>query len=111
MAFEKSGISTRLELVHTDMIHGSHMESKTDKDYMCSLLHDMRDSEEYAFQKIRDLRDEKKADLVGVILNSIDWCGCGYTFNGDANRAFFTTSRFCATSYYSFGHEIGKPLS
>jgi len=110
VAFEKSGISTRLKLVHAGMIHASHMESETDKEYMCNILHDMRDSEEYAFKKIRDLRDEKKADLVGVILNSIQWCGCGYTFNGDPNRAFFTTSRFCATSYYSFGHEIGHNM-
>ncbi len=50
----------------------------------------------------RNLRNLYKADLMHMIIDDSDSCGCAY-INGWVS----VSHRECTTGYYSFGHELG----
>jgi len=67
-------------------------------------------SNDPAVQRIRNLRNQYGADLVGLILNNAELCGASPMYYNDEYYGFFSVSRVCMTGYYSFGHEIGHTL-
>ena len=58
----------------------------------------------------RALRNEKRADIVGLVLDSPNGCGQSTRVGADADEAFFVVHHSCAAITYSIAHEIGHIL-
>jgi hypothetical protein len=53
------------------------------------------------------LRDEKKADIVGLIVDDPSGCGLSTRVAPDADDAYFVVHHSCAVIAISIAHEIG----
>ena len=62
------------------------------------------------FKSLRELRNEKQADIVGLIMDSPSGCGLATRVGGDAEEAFFIVHHACASITQSIPHEIGHIL-
>lgn len=62
------------------------------------------------FARLKQLRDEKKADIVGLVLHSPSGCGLSTRVGAEADEAFFVVHHACAVITYSIPHEIGHIL-
>ncbi len=62
------------------------------------------------FKNLKKLRDEKRADIVGLILDSPTGCGQSTRVGADAEEAYFVVHHACAAITYSIAHEIGHIL-
>ena len=62
------------------------------------------------FKDIKRLRNEKRADIVGLILDSPNGCGQSTRVGADADEAFFVVHHACAAITYSIAHEVGHIL-
>lgn len=62
------------------------------------------------FAGLRKLRNEKRADIVGLVLHSPSGCGLSTRVGADADEAFFVVHHACAVITYSISHEIGHIL-
>lgn len=63
-----------------------------------------------AFARLGELRNEKKADIVGLILHSPAGCGLSTRVGAEADEAFFVAHHACAAVSYTIPHEIGHIL-
>ncbi|GFH58231.1 hypothetical protein CTEN210_14707 [Chaetoceros tenuissimus] len=99
-AYEESGVSITLELVHA--YRSSITEASSDA--FSKALSGIRYDEE-----AKSLREEHKADVVALIIQDPQYCGLGY-IGPRKDLMFSVTARGCATGYYSFGHEIGHNM-
>jgi hypothetical protein len=103
--FRNSGIpNVKLRLVHTQLVDydetgGEHF------DHLYSLV-----DGKVAFKSIRRLRDEKRADIVGLIVDDPSGCGLSTRVGADAEEAFFVVHHSCAAITISIAHEIGHIL-
>ena len=59
------------------------------------------------FQGVKKLRNEKRADIVGLVLHSPTACGLSTRVNADAEDAYFVVHHACAGITYSIAHEVG----
>ncbi len=59
------------------------------------------------FKDIKKLRNEKRADIVGLIIDNPSGCGQSTRVGADAEEAFFVVHHACAAITYSIAHEIG----
>jgi peptidyl-Asp metalloendopeptidase len=104
-AFRNSGLGNiSLRLVHAEAIDydeadGDHFEH----------LYRMVDGVG-PFAVIRRLRNEKKADIVGLILDDASGCGLSTRVAADAEDAYFVVHHSCAAITISIAHEIGHIL-
>jgi hypothetical protein len=104
-AFRNSGLGNiSLRLVHTQVIDydesdGDHFEH----------LYRMVDGVG-PFAQVRQLRNEKKADIVGLILDDASGCGLSTRVAPDAEDAYFVVHHSCAAITISIAHEIGHIL-
>jgi hypothetical protein len=104
-AFRNSGLGNiSLRLVHTEPIDydesdGDHFEH----------LYRMVDGVG-PFARVRQLRNEKKADIVGLILDDASGCGLSTRVAPDAEDAYFVVHHSCAAITISIAHEIGHIL-
>jgi peptidyl-Asp metalloendopeptidase len=104
-AFRNSGLGNiSLRLVHTQAIDydesdGEHFEH----------LYRMVDGIG-SFKDIRKLRNEKKADIVGLIVDDPSGCGLSTRVAADSEDAYFVVHHSCATITISIAHEIGHIL-
>ena len=104
-AFRNSGLGNiSLRLVHTQAIDydeadGDHFEH----------LYRMVDGVG-PFAGVRKLRDEKKADIVGLIVDDPSGCGLSTRVAPDAEDAYFVVHHSCASITISIAHEIGHIL-
>jgi hypothetical protein len=90
-----------LRLVHTQVV--DHDESGgTHFDHLYRMVDGVG-----TFNDVRKLRDEKKADIVGLVVE--DASGCGLSTRGapDAEDAYFVVHHSCALIAISIAHEIG----
>jgi hypothetical protein len=106
--FLSSGVEASINLVHSELIDVDYEEHPN----MCYMVEYMKVSDSPVFQNIRNLRDQYRADLVGLIVENDNGCGCGsqynqYSLDNDEEGAYFVVNRGCSTNYYSFAHEIG----
>jgi hypothetical protein len=62
------------------------------------------------FKDIRRLRDEKRADIVGLIVDDPRGCGLSTRVAPDAEDAYFVVHYACAAITISIAHEIGHIL-
>jgi len=103
--FRNSGIGNiSLRLVHTQAIDyveadGEHFEH----------LYRMVDGIG-SFKDIRKLRNEKKADIVGLIVDDASGCGLSTRVAADSEDAYFVVHHSCAAITITIAHEIGHLL-
>ena len=103
--FRNSGLGNiSLRLVHTQAIDyeesdGEHFEH----------LYRMVDAVG-SFKDIRKLRNEKKADIVGLIVDDASGCGLSTRVAADSEDAYFVAHHSCAAITISIAHEIGHIL-
>ena len=101
-AFANSGVpNVKLRLVHSeateyDETEGEHFQH----------LYRMVDGEG-VFAKVRALRNEKRADVVALIVDDASGCGLSTRVAADADEAFVVVHHSCAALTYSVAHEIG----
>ena len=97
-AYEMSGVSTRLRLVHSQ-----HIEYTETNDPYRDALSQIRSTSDGIMDEVHSLRAQYRADLVAMIIGSGGSCGratLGPYFEG----MFSVTNQDCATGYFSFGH-------
>ena len=89
-------------------------EGYNEDEDICKIKNGMKSpsATDQTFLDIRALRDQYKADLVGLIVaNRSTSCGCGSlptNFELDtSDQAYFVSTVECATDRLTFAHEIG----
>jgi hypothetical protein len=101
-SFANSGLSNiSLRLVHSEPIDydesgGEHFNH----------LYRMVDGEG-VFAKVRKLRNEKRADVVALIVDDASGCGLSTRVAAEADEAYVVVHHACASLTYSLAHEIG----
>jgi hypothetical protein len=104
-SFKDSGLGNiRLRLVHTEAV-----SYDTTADDQFTHLYAMVDGLG-PFKGVRKLRDEKHADIVGLIIDNPKGCGLSTRVRPDSDEAFFVVHHACATTTMSIAHEIGHIL-
>jgi peptidyl-Asp metalloendopeptidase len=103
--FRNSGIdNVNLRLVHAQQVdydesEGEHFDH----------LYRMVDGTG-AFKDVHRLRNEKRADIVGLVLEDPSGCGLSTRVGADAEEAYFVVHHSCAAISISIAHEIGHIL-
>jgi hypothetical protein len=103
--FRNSGIgNVKLRLVYTQPINydGSADDQFTHLYTMVDGLGPFRD--------VKRLRDEKRADIVGLIIDNPTGCGLSTRIGPESDDAYFVVHHACVTISMSMGHEIGHIL-
>jgi hypothetical protein len=101
-SFRNSGIGNiALRLTHAQSID----YAETDGDHF-SHLYRMVDGVG-AFDKVERLRNEKRADVVVLVVDDPSGCGLATRVGADADEAFAVVHHACAALMYSIPHEIG----
>jgi Metallo-peptidase family M12 len=59
------------------------------------------------FSGVRALRNEKRADVVALIVDDPSGCGLSTRVHADAEEAFVVVHHACAALTYSLAHEVG----
>ena len=101
-SFRNSGLhNVSLRLVHTQLIDydetgAEHFEH----------LYRMVDGVG-SFGKVHKLRDDHRADIVGLIVDDPSSCGLSTRVAADSEEAYFVVHHSCAMITYSIAHEIG----
>jgi len=62
------------------------------------------------FKDVKKLRNEKRADIVGLIIDNPTGCGLSTRIGPESDEAFFVVHHACATITMSIAHEIGHIL-
>jgi hypothetical protein len=60
-----------------------------------------------AFSKVKALRNQKRADVVALIVDDSSGCGLSTRVKADADEAYVVVHHACAALTYSVAHEIG----
>ena len=103
--FRNSGLgNVSLRLVHSQVID----YDETDVDHF-DHLYRMVDGER-PFKDMHKLRNEKRADIVGLVVDDPTGCGLSTRVGADSDEAFFVVHHACAAITYSIAHEIGHIL-
>ena len=103
--FRNSGIgNVSLRLVHTQAVDYDEQGSEEFTD-----LYRMVDGHG-PFKEVRRLRDEKRADVVGLVVDDPRGCGLSTRVAPDAEDAYFVVHHSCAAITISIAHEIGHIL-
>jgi hypothetical protein len=62
------------------------------------------------FENIKKLRNEKGADIVGLIIDNPNGCGLSTRVGAESEEAYFVVHHACATLTMSIAHEMGHIL-
>ena len=60
-----------------------------------------------ALKEVKRLRNEKRADIVGLVIDNPRGCGLSTRVGADSEEAFFVVHHSCALISHSITHEIG----
>ena len=105
LSFQNSGIgNVSLRLVHAEPIaytetglgHFEHLYRMVDGIGI--------------FEGVGNLRNEKKADIVGLIVDDPSQCGLATRVAPDPEEAYFVVHHSCAALTFSIAHEVGHIL-
>ncbi len=103
-----SGVPTQLSLVHTVKVNYDESAG------FDAALNAVTNTSDGAMDEVHALRDTHKADLVVLLISNTQYCGLAWKPNtvstSNATLGFSVTAYNCATSYYSFAHEIGHNM-
>ena len=103
--FRNSGLGNiSLRLVHAQAVDYDEEGAEQFTD-----LYRMVDGET-SFKDVRRLRNEKHADLVGLIVDDPNGCGLSTRVAADSEEAYFVVHHSCAAITISIAHEIGHIL-
>jgi peptidyl-Asp metalloendopeptidase len=103
--FRNSGLGNiNLRLVHSQLID---YDASTEDQF--NHLYRMVDGVG-PFKDVKKLRNDKRADIVGLIIDNPDGCGLSTRVGADQDEAFFVVHHACATVSMSIPHEIGHIL-
>jgi peptidyl-Asp metalloendopeptidase len=103
--FRNSGVgNVSLRLVHSASVDYDEQSSEEFSD-----LYRMVDGDG-PFKDIRRLRDEKRADIVGLVVDDPSGCGLSTRVAPDAEEAYFVVHHSCAAITISIAHEVGHIL-
>jgi peptidyl-Asp metalloendopeptidase len=103
--FTRSGLGNiSLQLVHTQLINYDESNG-LQFDHLYRMVDGVG-----AFEDVRRLRDEKRADIVGLIIHSPSGCGLSTRVGADSEEAFFVAHHACAASSFTIAHEVGHIL-
>src|SRR6185436_5449461 len=58
------------------------------------------------FKDVKKLRDEKRADIVGLIIDNPSGCGLSTRVGAGPDEAFFVVHHSCASVTNSIAHEV-----
>jgi len=103
--FRNSGLENiKLRLAHQQMVDydetgGEHFNH----------LYRMVDGEG-PFKAIHKLRNEKRADIVGMVIDDPSGCGLSTRVGADSEEAYFVVHHSCAAITISIAHEMGHIL-
>jgi hypothetical protein len=101
-SFANSGLpNVNLRLVHDELVD----YDESDGEHF-NHLYRMVDGEG-VFAKIRKLRNEKRADVVALIVDDASGCGLSTRVAADADEAYVVVHHACASLSYSLAHEVG----
>ena len=101
-SFKNSGLGNiSLNLVHSQKID----YDERGRDHF-SNLYRMVDGEG-VFSMVRRLRDEKRADVVALIVDDPSGCGLSTRVAADADEAYVVVHHSCAALTYTLAHEVG----
>jgi hypothetical protein len=101
-SFVSSGIgNVQLHLVHHQQVNYDEGQRQHFEH-----LYNMVDGQG-AFSEIHRLRDEKRADVVVLIVDDASGCGLSTRVAAGADEAFVVVHHTCAALTYSIAHEIG----
>ncbi len=109
--YERSGIFSRMRLVHTAEINYDEAILSTNTGWGTALS--QLTNQDNVIDEVRNMRNTYGADLVVMIVNNMTYCGIGwlmtpnYTYDSVGNSV---VSRACTTGYYSFAHETGHNM-
>jgi hypothetical protein len=103
--FRNSGVGNfRLRLVHTQSI--DYDETGANKyDHLFRLVDGVG-----GFKEVHRLRNEKRADIVGLMLEEPSGCGVSTRVGAGAEEAYFVVHHSCAALTISIAHEVGHIL-
>jgi len=100
--YRNSGLGNiTLRLVHTQQIDFD--EAGIDQ---FNIVYQMADGAG-PFKDVKRLRNEKRADIVGLIIDNPNGCGLSTRVGADADEAFFVVHHSCAAMTISIAHEVG----
>ena len=103
--FANSGLGNiTLRLVHSQLI-----DYDGSKDDQFTHLYAMVDGLG-VFNDVKRLRDEKRADIVGLVIDNPNGCGLSTRIGPESDEAFFVVHHACAAVSMSIAHEIGHIL-
>ena len=104
-SFINSNINYQIELAYVGRTNYTESGYSTD-------LSRFRTSGDGYMDEVHTLRNKYSADVCVLLANESDICGIATGIGVTANDAFCVISSYstCATSNYSFGHEIGHLL-
>ena len=101
-SFKRSGLGNiSLRVVHTQLIAYEETDGQQ-FDHLYRLV-----DGEGSFANVRRLRDEKRADIVGLIIHSPSGCGLSTRVGADAEEAFFVAHHACSATTFTIAHEVG----
>jgi hypothetical protein len=103
--FRNSGINNvKLRLVHQQMVDYAETGAEHFQ-HLYRLVDGVG-----PFKAIHKLRNEKRADIVGMVLDDPSGCGLSTRVGADSEEAFFVVHHSCAAITISIAHEIGHIL-
>jgi hypothetical protein len=104
-SFRNSGVgNVSLRLVHTESI--DYTETKLGHfDHLYRMVDGLG-----AFHRVGKLRNDKQADIVGLVVDDPSQCGLATRVAPDPEEAYFVVHHSCAALMFSIAHEIGHIL-
>jgi len=103
--FRNSGLGNiKLRLVHTQPIN---YDGSADDQF--THLYTMVDGVG-PFTDVKRLRNEKRADIVGLVIDNPRGCGLSTRIGPESDEAYFVVHHACVTVSMSIAHEIGHIL-
>jgi hypothetical protein len=103
--FSNSGLANiTVRLVHTEPVDYDEQGVSQPAD-----LYRMVD-QDGPFKDVRRLRREKRANIVGLVVDDPSGCGLSTRVSPEAEEAYFVVHYSCATITTSIAHEIGHML-
>ena len=101
-ALRNSGLGNiSLRLVHSQAVDYDETGSN-----LFTSLYKMVDGVD-GFKDVKKLRNEKRADIVGLIIDNPSGCGLSTRVGAGSEEAFFVVHHSCAAITNSIAHEVG----